>query len=126
MEINDIKTLLSQEAARIKDPSKGNGKNIVLTINTSDGKALNLKTGMDGSFFKAPEIINGLLKIGIADPTKATSETTDTGSALTVITHQPVSYYYLPVENIVSMRYDFDVTTSNIIAMPQDTSENGD
>lgn len=124
MDITEIKTLLTQEAARIKDPSKGNGKNIVLTINASDGKALSLKTGMDGSFFKAPEIINGLLKIGIADPTKATSETTDTGSALAVITHQPVSYYYLPVENIVSMRYDFDVTTSNIIAMPQDTSEN--
>lgn len=117
METQDIIQLLNQENARIKAADKINGKNIVLTVCTTDGKELKLKTGTDGNFLKPPELLNGIIKIGVADPMLATSTTTDTGGgSLAVTTTQPVTFYYLPVENIVSMRFDCVVATTNQVA----------
>ena len=123
MDITEIKTLLNQELSRIKDPSKGNGKNVSLTISTTDGKELKLQTNNQDAFYKAPEILNGVLKIGVADPSLASSTTTDQGGVLSIKTKQPVTYYYIPVENIVSMHYDYEVITQNYAGATEEAGE---
>lgn len=105
-----IKTL-TEEKSRIL--TKAGGKNLVLTITTKSGETLEFKTNAQGAFYKEPEILDGNLKIGVADINQATSTTNDVDGTLTVETKQPIYYKYIDPAEVSTMRWDFDIVTTN-------------
>lgn len=101
---------LTEEKSRIL--TKAGGKNLVLTITTKSGETLVFKTNAQGAFYKEPEILDGNLKIGVADINQVTSTTNDVDGTLTVETKQPIFYKYIDPAEVSTMRWDFDIVTT--------------
>lgn len=109
---DDIKTLLNQEMARIKDPSKGNGKNTVLTIETKSGKTHVFKTESE-VFLSQVTIINEMLKIPVAVSRNTVTTLNTTTNQYENTTTSKYRYFYISCESIDNMWFDFDVINVN-------------
>lgn len=119
---DDVKTLINQELARIKDPSKGNGSNIILTIITKTGKTHVFKTNEAKSFLAAVTVINEMLKIPVEVSRNTVTSLNSTTNQYENTTTSKYRYFYTSCENIDDMYFDFDVISVNevVINTPTD------
>lgn len=113
---DNIKTLLNQEMARIKDPSKGNGKNTVLTIETKSGKTHVFKTESE-VFISQVTIVNEMLKIPVVISRSAVTTLNTTTNQYENTTKSKYRYFYISCENIDDMWFDFDVISVNKVTI---------
>lgn len=113
---DNIKTLLNQEMARIKDPSKGNGKNTVLTIETKSGKTHTFKTEA-GAFLNSVTVINEMLKIPIVVSRNTVTTLNTTTNQYENTTTSKYKYFYIDCGDIDDMWFDFDVISVNEITI---------
>lgn len=121
---DDVKTLINQELARIKDPSKGNGKNIVLTINTKAGKTHVFKTNEAETFLTSVSIINEMLKIPVEMSRSTITSLNATINKYEDTTTSKYRYFYITCENIDTLWFDFDVISVNEVTINTPDSNN--
>lgn len=101
-----IKTL-TEEQSRILN--KANGKRLVLVISTKDGKTRRFKANSVGGFYKGPELIDGNLKIAVADVSLSSESFTDVNGVTYKKVTQPITYDYIDPNEINAMRWEFEI-----------------
>lgn len=109
-----LKTIV-EEKSRINAENKINGKNLVLEIITKDGSKSTYKADSTGNFAKEPELINGALKIAVSYADEIQKSITDVDGVCTETVVQPVTFDYFDPEEILKIRYRFDIISTKVV-----------
>lgn len=115
-------SLLNAELNRIKHIE--GASNIGIEFHMKDGSKLQLKQHLENGawkWYKVPEIIaEGVLKIAQKDVSQITTSSSMVDGSVVVCTSQHLEIQYIIVENILKMKYFFDVTTTNTATINTD------
>jgi hypothetical protein len=119
-------SLLNAELNRIKRIE--GASNIGIEFRMKDSSILTLKQHYENGawkWYKVPEIIaEGVLKIAEKDVSQISTSSSMVDGSVVVSTSQHLEIQYIIVENILKMKYFFDVTTTNTATI--NTDEQGD
>lgn len=97
--------------------------NIALNVNYDNGEKVVIKLTSTNSWWKAPEILNGLIKIsGVENSVNSDRpEPTDEGIVTRTIWNRTI--YYINPAKVQSLNYTFDIAQEQVIPTPEPEPE---
>lgn len=121
MQAEDLKSILDAELSRIKRMT--GASNIVLNVNCDNGEKTVIKLTSTNSWFKAPEILNGLIKISGVENSVNSDRPEPTDEGIVTRTRWNRTIYYLDPAKVQSLNYTFDIVQEQVIPTPEPEPE---
>lgn len=117
MTAEDLKLTLDAELSRVKRMT--GASNIALNVNYDNGEKVVVKLTSTNSWWKAPEILNGLIKISGVENSVNSDRPEPTDEGIITRTRWNRTIYYLDPAKIQSFNYTFDIVQEQVIPTPE-------
>ena len=121
MTAEELQNTLNVELSRVKRIT--GAANIALNVNYDNGEKVVIKLTSTNTWWKAPEILNGLIKIsGVENSVNSDRpEPTDEGIVTRTIWNRTI--YYIDPAKVQSLNYTFDIIQEQVIPTPEPEPE---
>lgn len=121
MTAENLKATLDVELTRVK---KMTGvSNIVLNVNYDNGEKVVIKLTSTNTWWKAPEILNGLIKISGVENSVNSDRPEPTDEGIVTRTRWNRTIFYIDPAKVQSLNYTFDIVQEQIIPTPEPEPE---
>lgn len=121
MTAEDLKLTLDAELSRVKRMT--GVANIALTVNYDNGEKTVIRLTSTNSWFKAPEILNGLIKVSGVENSVNSDRPEPTDDGIVTRTRWNRTIYYLIPEKVQGLNYMFDIVQEQVIPTPEPEPE---
>lgn len=121
MTAEDLKAILNAELSRVKRMT--GAANIALNVNYDNGEKVVVKLTSTNSWWKVPEILNGLIKVsGVENSVNSDRpEPTEEGIVTRTIWNRTI--HYIDPAKVQSFNYTFDIVQEQVIPTPEPEPE---
>lgn len=121
MTAEDLKSILDAELSRIKRMT--GASNIVLNVNYDNGEKTVIKLTNTNTWFKAPEILNGLIKVSGVENSVTSDRPEPTEEGIVTRTRWNRTIHYIDPAKVQSLNYTFDIVQEQVIPTPEPEPE---
>lgn len=121
MTAEDLKSILDAELSRIKRMT--GASNIALNVSYDNGEKTVIKLTSTNSWFKAPEILNGLIKISGVENSVTSDRPEPTDEGIVTRTRWNRTIHYIDPAKVQSLNYTFDIVQEQVIPTPESEPE---
>lgn len=121
MTAEEIKDTLAVELTRVKKMT--GASNIALNVNYDNGEKTVIKLTSTNTWFKAPEILNGLIKVSGVENSVTSDRPEPTEEGIVTRTRWNRTIYYLDPTKVQSLNYTFDIVQEQVIPTPEPEPE---
>lgn len=117
MTAENLKATLDVELTRVK---KMTGvSNIALNVNYDNGEKIVVKLTNTNSWWKAPEILNGLIKVSGVENSVSSDRPEPTEEGIVTRTRWNRTIFYIDPAKVQSLNYTFDIVQEQVIPTPE-------
>lgn len=117
MTAEEMKSILDAELSRVKRMT--GAANIALNVNYDNGEKVVIKLTNTNSWFKAPEILNGLIKISGVENSVTSDRPEPTDEGIITRTRRNRTIHYIDPAKVQSLNYTFDIVQEQVIPTPE-------
>lgn len=121
MTAEDLKLTLDAELSRVKRMT--GVSNIALNVNYDNGEKVVVKLTSTNSWWKAPEILNGLIKVSGVENSVSSDRPEPTDEGIVTRTRWNRTIHYIDPAKVQSLNYTFDIVQEQIIPTPEPEPE---
>lgn len=121
MTAEDLKLTLDAELSRVKRMT--GVSNIALNVNYDNGEKIVVKLTNTNSWWKAPEILNGLIKVSGVENSVSSDRPEPTEEGIVTRTRWNRTIFYIDPAKVQSLNYTFDIVQEQIIPTPEPEPE---
>ena len=121
MTAEDLKATLDAELSRVKRMT--GAENIALNVNYDNGEKVVVKLTSTNTWWKAPEILNGLIKVSGVENSVSSDRPEPTDEGIVTRTRWNRTIYYIDPAKVQSLNYTFDIVQEQIIPTPEPEPE---
>ena len=121
MTAEDLKLTLDAELSRVKRMT--GVSNIALNVNYDNGEKVVVKLTNTNTWWKAPEILNGLIKISGVENSVSSDRPEPTEEEIVTRTRWNRTIFYIDPAKVQSLNYTFDIVQVQIIPTPEPEPE---
>ena len=121
MTAENLKATLDVELTRVKKMT--GASNIALNVNYDNGEKVVVKLTSTNSWWKAPEILNGLIKVSGVENSVSSDRPEPTDEGIVTRTRWNRTIYYIIPEKVQSLNYTFDIVQEQVIPTPEPEPE---
>jgi len=117
MTAENLKATLDVELTRVKKMT--GASNIALNVNYDNGEKIVIKLTTTNSWWKAPEILNGLIKISGVENSVNSDRPEPTDDGIVTRTRWNRTIFYIDPAKVQSLNYTFDIVQEQVIPTPE-------
>lgn len=121
MTAENLKATLDVELTRVKKMT--GAANIALNVNYDNGEKVVIKLTSTNSWFKAPEILNGLIKVSGVENSVNSDRPEPTEEGIVTRTRWNRTIHYIDPAKVQSLNYTFDIVQEQVIPTPEPEPE---
>lgn len=121
MTAENLKATLDVELTRVKKMT--GASNIALNVNYDNGEKVVIKLSSTNSWWKVPEVLNGLIKISGVENSVSSDRPEPTDEGIITRTRWNRTIYYVIPEKVQSFNFTFDIVQEQVIPTPEPESE---
>lgn len=121
MTAEDLKATLDAELSRVKRMT--GASNIALNVIYDNGIKTVIKLTSTNTWFKAPEILNGLIKVSGVENSVSSDRPEPTDEGIVTRTRWNRTIYYIDPAKVQSLNYTFDIVQEQVIPTPEPEPE---
>jgi len=121
MTAENLKATLDIELTRVKKMT--GASNIALNVNYDNGEKVVIKLSSTNSWWKVPEVLNGLIKISGVENSVSSDRPEPTDEGIITRTRWNRTIYYVIPEKVQSFNFTFDIVQEQVIPTPEPESE---
>lgn len=117
MTAENLKATLDVELTRVKKMT--GAANIALNVNYDNGEKVIIKLTNTNSWWKAPEILNGLIKVSGVENSVSSDRPEPTEEGIVTRTRWNRTIFYIDPAKVQSLNYTFDIVQEQVIPTPE-------
>ena len=121
MTAENLKATLDVELTRVKKMT--GAANIALNVLYDNGEKVVVKLTSTNSWWKAPEILNGLIKISGVENSVNSDRPEPTDDGIVTRTRWNRTIFYIDPAKVQSLNYTFDIVQEQVIPTPEPEQE---
>lgn len=121
MTAEEMKDTLSVELSRVKKMT--GAANIALNVIYDNGIKTVIKLTSTNTWFKAPEILNGLIKVSGVENSVNSDRPEPTDEGIVTRTRRNRTIHYIDPAKVQSLNYTFDIVQEQVIPTPEPEPE---
>lgn len=121
MTAEDLKDTLNVELSRVKKMT--GASNIALNVNYDNGESTTIKLTNTNSWWKAPEILNGFIKVSGVENNVSSDRPEPTDEGIVTRTRWNRTIFYIDPAKVQSLNYTFDIVQEQVIPTPEPEPE---
>lgn len=121
MTAEELQNTLNIELSRVKKMT--GASNIALNVSYDNGEKVVIKLTSTNSWFKAPEILNGLIKVSGVENSVTSDRPEPTDEGIVTRTRWNRTIFYIDPAKVQSLNYTFDIVQEQVIPTPEPEPE---
>ena len=121
MTAENLKATLDVELTRVKKMT--GAANIALNVNYDNGEKVVIKLTNTNSWWKVPEILNGLIKVSGVENSVSSDRPEPTEEGIVTRTRWNRTIFYIDPVKVQSLNYTFDIVQEQVIPTPEPEPE---